>query len=113
MRPEDAPATDRKKTAQGVEQAVNDPMMPIAWLRRPKNEAGKSNRILTCTMGAATDLLNEGLRRFLVNGAYWAVGMEKKIPSSANVDLVGDYQPTTFGFNGFRKGVKPVDLKGR
>ena len=110
MDPTDAPATNRKKTSQGVEQEVNDPKMPVVWLRRHQNEAGKKNRILTCTMGAATDLLNEGLRRLIVNGAYWAVGLEKRISRRANVDLVGDFRPSPFGFDGFKKGVKPSDL---
>jgi hypothetical protein len=109
MTPTDPPATNTKKTNQGIEQPVNDPMMPIVWLRHRKNEAGKANKILTCTMGAATDLLNEDLRRLLVNGVYWGLG--RKIPARANVDLVGAYHPSTFGFGGFRKGVKPADLR--
>jgi len=76
MTPKDSPANDVKKTAQGKEQPVNDPMMPIAWVRQYLNESGRVNRVLTCTMGAATDLENEGLRRLLVNGAFWAVGLE-------------------------------------
>jgi len=111
MKPTDPPATGRKKTAQGVEQAVNAPMMPVVWVRRHLNQAGKTNPILTTTMGAATDLLNEDLRRLLVNGAYWAVGLEAKIPGRADVELVGAYAPSAFGFEGFRKGVKPGDLK--
>ena len=110
MSPKDPPATDLKKTAQGREQRVNDPMMPIAWVRQYLNQSGRVNRVLTCTMGAATDLENEGLRRLLVNGAFWAVGLEKKIPKRANVDLVGTYKPTAFWFDGFQKGVKPADL---
>jgi hypothetical protein len=109
MLPTDPPATDRKKTSHGVEQPVNQPMMPIVWLRQPKNEAGKTNKILTCTMGAATDLLNEDLRRLLVNGVYWALG--RKIPARAKVEIVGAYDPSMFGFDGFRKGVKPADLR--
>ena len=106
----DALAKTRKKTAQGFEQDVNDPMMPIVWFREPVNETGRKNRILTTTMGAATDLLNAGLRRLLVNGAYWAVGLDNKIPARANVDLVGSYKPSMFGFDGYRKGVRPADL---
>jgi hypothetical protein len=101
----DTPATGRKKTVAGIEQGLNDPMMPIVWLRDYKNEAGRTNKILTTTMGAATDLLDESLRRLLVNGVYWSLNM--KVPSKANVDLVGDYKPTNFGFNGFKKGIKP------
>jgi hypothetical protein len=109
MEPTDAPADYRKKNAQGVEQGVNDPMMPIVWTRLYKNEAGKTNKILATTMGAATDLQSEGLRRLLVNAAYWAVGLEEKIPQQADVEYVGQFHPTMYGFNGFKKGVKPAD----
>ena len=109
MKPTDPPADYRKKTAKGVEQGVNDPMMPVAWLRNHTNETGKVNRILTTTLGSATDLQNEGLRRLLVNGAYWAVGLEKKIPGKSKVDVVGEFRPTMYGFNGARKGVKPAE----
>ncbi|MFY9234598.1 MAG: ThuA domain-containing protein [Fimbriimonadaceae bacterium] len=110
MKSGDPPATGLKQTAKGVQQPLNDPMMPVVWLRRHKNEAGKVNKIFTTTMGAGTDLLDEGFRRLLVNGAYWAAGIEKRIPRLANVDLVGSYLPSKFGFDGFRKGVKPADL---
>lgn len=109
MQPTDPPATYRKKNAQGVEQGVNEPMMPVVWTREVKNEAGKTNRILTTTMGSATDLQSEGLRRLLANAAYWAVGLEKKIPRKAKVDYVGEFKPTMYGFNGAKKGVKPAD----
>ena len=47
--------------------------------------------------------------RLLVNAAYWAVGLEKKITNKTNAELVGEYQPTMYGFNGAKKGVKPAD----
>ena len=84
-------------------------MQPVVWLRDYKNESGKTNKILTTTMGSATDLQNESLRRLLVNAAYWAVGLEKKISTKANVDYVGEFHPTMYGFNGYQKGVKPAD----
>jgi hypothetical protein len=83
-------------------------MMPVVWLRHHTNETGKVNRILTTTLGSATDLESEGLRRLLANGAYWAVGMERKIPRKSKVDLVGEYHPTMYGFNGFKKAVRPA-----
>jgi hypothetical protein len=58
-------------------------------------------------MGSATDFESEGLRRLLVNGAYWALGLEEKIPAQADVTIVGEYKPTFYGFEGFIKGVKP------
>ena len=112
MKPADPTAMGRKKTVAGVDQELNNPMMPIAWIREIKNEEGKKNRILTSTMGAATDLENEGLRRLLVNGAYWAIGMEGRIPVRSEVGLIGGYKPSPFGFGGYRKGVRPLDLKG-
>lgn len=119
MNPNDAPADYRKKNKAGVEQAVNDPMMPIAWTREVKNATGKSNKVLCTTMGAATDLLNEDLRRLVVNGVYWGLGL--KVPAKADVSYVGEYKPLMYGtkdsadpsdphgFRGFKRGVKPSD----
>jgi hypothetical protein len=109
MKPDSPPAEYKRKNSKGAEQGINDPMQPVVWLRDYKNESGKTNKILTTTMGSATDLQNEGLRRLLVNAAYWAVGLEKKIPTKANVDYVGEFHPTMYGFNGYQKGVKPAD----
>ncbi len=109
MKTTDEPAAGPKKRHDGVEQGLNDPMMPIAWTREPANEAGKTNKVLCTTMGAATDLPNEGLRRLLVNGVYWGVGLD--IPEKADVALVGDYQPTFYGFDKGKKGVKPADIQ--
>ena len=84
-------------------------MMPLIWIRDYASESGKTARILGTTIGAATDLQSEGLRRLLVNACYWGVGLEDHIPAKSNVDIVGDYKPTNFGFGGFVKGVKPSD----
>jgi hypothetical protein len=92
-----------------VEGKKNDPMMPIAWTRSYSAGEGKSARVFTTTMGAATDLESEGLRRLLVNATYWCVGMEAKIPGKSNVDIVGEFKPLPFGFNKFKVGVKPAD----
>jgi hypothetical protein len=104
MSPTDPPAKGNKKTARGNERGLNEPMMPIVWTRETEGR-----RVLTCTMGAATDFLNEGLRRLVVNGVYWGLGLP--VPNSANVDLVGAYQPSPFGFAGFRKGLRPSDYR--
>jgi type 1 glutamine amidotransferase len=92
-----------------VEGKVNDPMMPIAWTKSYQGTAGKPARVFTSTIGAANDLTAEGTRRLLVNACFWAVGLEEKIPERSKVDLVGDYQPSNFSFNGFKRGVKPAD----
>lgn len=90
-----------------VEGPKNNPMQPIAWTRLYRNEAGKTNKIFCTTMGAATDLLNDGLRRMLINAVYW--GANLKVPAKADVRLVGQYQPTMYGFDGFVHGKKPGD----
>jgi len=91
----------------------NEPMMPVAWTKSYTGAQGKKARIFTTTMGASQDLESEGVRRLLVNAVYWAVGLEKKIPSRSDVDIIGHYKPLPFGFGGFRKGVKPTDLVHR
>jgi hypothetical protein len=92
-----------------VDGAQNNPMMPIAWTKTYTGAAGKPARTFTSTIGAANDLTAEGTRRLLVNACYWAAGLEDKIPEKSNVELVGDYQPSNFKFNGFKPGVKPED----
>ena len=62
-------------------------------------------------MGASQDFAHEGTRRMLVNGCYWALGLEDKIPEKSNVEIVGEFKPSPFRNNGFKKGVKPEDLK--
>jgi len=89
---------------------LNDPMLPVAWTNRFTGESGKAARVFVTTMGAADDLLNEGLRRLLVNATYWAVGLEKQIPAKADVALVGDYHPHSYLSETFTPGVKPSDL---
>jgi hypothetical protein len=87
-------------------------MMPVAWTKTYRAGSGKVARIFTTTMGASEDLENEGVRRMLVNACYWALGMEKRIPSRSDVALVGEYRPSHFGFGTFVKGRKPEDYAG-
>lgn len=75
----------------------NQPMMPIAWLKPYQLPGGQAGEAFACTMGASTDMLDEELRRLLVNAAYYLTG--QTVPNEANVDTIGDYQPTAFGFH--------------
>jgi hypothetical protein len=88
----------------------NKPMMPLAWLRELPNASGTPTRIMTSTMGSAVDFQNESLRRLVVNGCYWAVGLEKEIPPRSDVAFVGDYTPSYFGFGKHTPGVQPASL---
>jgi hypothetical protein len=87
MRPtDDKPSTEK-----------NDPMMPVAWTRTYQIPDGKKGRAFTSTVVASADLMIEGSRRLLVNGVYWCVGMEGKIPAGGtDVTLVGKYNPTAY-----------------
>jgi trehalose utilization protein len=107
----DSEPADYKKprSTDKVEQGVNDPAMPIAWTRMNKNANGTTNRIFTTTMGAATDLENEGLRRLIVNAVYWGLGLN--VPQKADVTIVDEYKPSFYGFDGFRKGLHPSDFE--
>ena len=93
-----------------VEGGKNNPMMPIAWTKTYSIEGGPVGRVVTTTMGASQDMLSEGFRRLLVNGCYWATGLEDRIPAKADVALVGSFVPSPFKTDGFKKGVKPADL---
>ncbi|MFD2257159.1 ThuA domain-containing protein [Luteolibacter algae] len=108
MEPNSEPADYEKKLKAGGKQKVNEPAMPVAWTREVKNEAGTTNKVLTTTMGAATDLQNEGLRRLVVNGVFDGLGME--VPAKANVDIVGEFQGSKYGFGDFQKGKKAGDF---
>jgi type 1 glutamine amidotransferase len=98
---------DMTPTGKPVEGKKNDPMMPVGWVKTFTGESGKPARVFTTTMGAATDLESEGVRRMLVNAVYWALGLDDKITAESDVSLVGEYKPRPFGFNGAAKGVKP------
>lgn len=86
-------------------------IMPIAWTKNYKTSSGKTCRIFATTMGAAVDLLSNGLRRMVVNASYWALNMEAKIDAESSVETIGAYNPTMFGFKNGVKGLRPIDFE--
>lgn len=74
----------------------NQPLMPIAWLKKYQLPEGQSGIAFTSTIGAATDLLNEGVRRLLINAAFYLVGQD--VPERVDVALDGGYQPSAYAF---------------
>ena len=88
----------------------NDPMLPVAWTNAYTGALGKTSRVFTTTMGSADDFSNEAFRRLLVNAAFWAAGLEAKIPAKADVRIVGAYQPRSFLDEDYTKGIHPADL---
>jgi len=104
----DPPAEHLKKRVRDkIEQPINDPAMPLAWVRMHQNEAGVTNRIFYTSMGGGLDFLNESLRRLVVNAVYWGLGFE--VPKRADVRFVDPYAPGPFLFKGYRVGLRPAD----
>jgi len=99
MKPED----------KALEGEKNDPMVPLVWTNRHLMKSGPKSRAICSTIGSSTDMESEGLRRVLVNACYWGLGLEKKIPDKSKVDYVGEYEPTPFGFDRYKRGVKAAD----
>ena len=98
--------------AEPVEGAKNDPMHPVAWVRNRELPSGKTQRIFSTTMGAATDWSSEDLRRLFLNASLWTLDMEEQIPAEGlKASMLGRWEPTPFGFGSYRKGFKPADYR--
>ncbi|PAW85851.1 MAG: hypothetical protein B9S33_09145 [Pedosphaera sp. Tous-C6FEB] len=81
--------------------------LPVAWVKHWQTSTGKNARVFHSTMGSGSDLQSAGLRRLIINAAYWGMGMESAITATRSVDIVGDYKPLASGFNYVKLGVKP------
>jgi hypothetical protein len=113
MSPSDTtPVPPKKNPKTGQMEDKNNPMMPVAWTKSYQvnsgDQGGKQGKAFATTLGAATDLENEALRRLIVNATYDLLGLP--VPEKADVTLVGEYKPNAYGFGGFKKGLKPADF---
>ena len=99
MRP-DSPADETRKPVPGV------------WVRNYSYEGGPSARVFTTTYGASGDLENDGFRRLLVNGCFWAAGLEAAIRPDLETAIVGPYRPSWMKGRTRAAAVKPQDLAG-
>lgn len=95
-----------KPDSKAVSGKKNDPMMPVAWTKTYTGAEGKKARVFATTMGSAEDFAYEGTRRLFVNGCLWALGQEDKIPDKTNVELVGEFKPSQYGFKSDTKETK-------
>lgn len=90
--------------------AKNDPMQPLAWLHTFTAPDGSTEgRSFCTTMGASVDLVNEGLRRLLVNASYHLVGLD--VPEKADVAYVDPFYPSFYGFVNDKSYWKTADLQ--
>ncbi len=91
---DDAPNTDKEP-------------LPVAWFKNWTTSKGKKARVFHSTMGSAKDLQSAGLRRLVINAAYWGMGMEDAITPDRSVEIIGDYEPLASGFQYEKLGVVP------
>lgn len=101
-----------KSMKPDAEPLENKPPKPAIWVRTYKSSSGKEGRVFTTTQGASEDIVSEGVRRCIVNGAFWCLGLEDAITAKMDVAFVGPYHPATFSFGGYRKKVRPSDIAG-
>ncbi len=90
------PTDDDIAIVNNENKKVNDVLMPIAWTKSYQISNGRKGKVFATTIGSASDMLNKGVRRLLVNGVFWAMGLT--VPENTNVDLVGTFDPTAYGF---------------
>jgi hypothetical protein len=86
-------------------------VMPVAWTKPYQIEGGKAGVAFASTLGSSLGFQSEDLRRMIVNASFWLLGMGERITPDFNVEIVGEYKPTMFGFDSFRKGMKVADFK--
>ncbi|MHC4441795.1 MAG: ThuA domain-containing protein [Planctomycetota bacterium] len=61
---------------------------PVAWIK-----SYKGARVFYTSLGHPMDFEKESVRRLLINGIYWALGKEAKIPvKGTEVELQGEYK---------------------
>ncbi len=98
-------------TADSVADDTKPPM-PSEWTRTYKSSSGKIGRVFTSLYGTPEDFLNDGYRRMMVNGCFWAIGLEEAIKPDAKIAFVGPFKPNTFGNGTHAKGIKPAMYAG-
>ena len=96
----DSPADDKK------------PPQPSEWTRTYKSASGKVGRVFTTLYGTSEDITNEGYRRLVMNGIFWAVGLESAIKPDLNIAFVGPFKPNTYNGGAYARGIKPEMYAG-
>jgi type 1 glutamine amidotransferase len=92
---------------QGGKNNPEKEPLPVVWFKNWTTSEGRLARVLQSTMGSAKDLENPGLRRLIVNAAYWGMGMEDRIVAESSVEYAGEYKPLASGFDYEKLGVIP------
>ena len=88
--------------------AKNKPAQPVVWTREFTWPNGKTSKVLTSTMGAGNDLLDDNLRLLLVNAAHERLGLP--VPDKADASLPAGYKPSFYKVGQYRKNCTPADF---
>ena len=96
----DSPADEKK------------PPQPSEWTRTYKGANGQTGRVFTTLYGTSEDITNEGYRRLVLNGIFWAVGLESAIKPDLNIAFVGPFKPNTYNAGAYARGIKPEMYAG-
>lgn len=90
----------------------NKPMHPVAWLRERPMPDGSTQRVFVTTMGTAQDFSSRDLRRLMLQAMLWQMDDEEAIPANGlDAPLIGEWEPTPFGFGNHRRGYTPSDVR--
>ena len=77
--------------ALNPQNGVDHGPQPVAWTKTYNGAP-----VFFMTLGHPEDFQQEGVRRLLVNGIYWALGRD--VPrEGADVEIVGEYDPPASG----------------
>ena len=80
---------------------------PVAWTKTYRGA-----RVFFTTLGHPYDFREPAMRKLLVNGIFWALGLEDQIPAGgSNVDLMEGYAPSDAAFGGYKRGQKPSQVE--
>ena len=79
---------------------------PVAWTKTYIGNKKKSARVFFTTLGHPYDFKEEAMRKLSLNGIYWALGLESKIPEDGvSSQLESSYNPNNSGFGQkYKKG---------
>jgi uncharacterized protein len=84
---------------------------PVAWMHQ-REQAYGGGRSFFITLGDPEDFFQESMRRLAIQGMFWAMGMEERIPAHGlDVGFVMDYSPNGSGFGMvYKQNLRPEDV---
>ncbi|TVQ67191.1 MAG: hypothetical protein EA360_02735 [Balneolaceae bacterium] len=80
----------------------------VAWTHTYDAGNEEGNRVFFTTLGHPEDFFAEEMRRLAIQGFFWALNLEERIPAEGlNADFASEYDPNPAGFGmQFKQGVR-------